>query len=356
MVEHTHYFPILRWKRGEYIALRHLRGADRAGMTPLVELVPGTRPWGGDETPQRVEALVSQIEQSWGTAPLLLDPQHLALETSPASVLTNVWEAMPQQLQLVPVVGLARTSDYFSAVQSALDIAGRVALRIQGSELRRPDISQCVSELLERLQITQENVYLVIDLAYFPDRASPYPSLNELARRLPRWDAWYAVVLASGAFPANLTDFQPGQHLHPRSDWRAWRRLINGENEARRPAYGDYATLHAIYSTPPPRANPSASIRYTASTNWVVMRGEGVRTPTGSGFAQWPANAQLLCERDEFCGADFSYGDAYISEIADQVEHTGNPETWLRAGVNHHLTFVVRQIANLGDAEGNGGP
>lgn len=70
-------------------------------------------------------------------------------------------------------------------------------------------------------------------------------------------------------------------------------------------------------------------------------------TEDSAGFKQYPANAFLLSERPEFCGTAFSYGDQYISEIASQSERTGNAETWLRAGVNHHLTFVVRQIARI---------
>jgi hypothetical protein len=77
------------------------------------------------------------------------------------------------------------------------------------------------------------------------------------------------------------------------------------------------------------------------------MRGEGVFTDDGPGFAQWPANAQLLCERTEFCGAQFSYGDQYISNMSQQAKKTGNAETWLRAGLNHHMVYTTRQVAKL---------
>lgn len=77
------------------------------------------------------------------------------------------------------------------------------------------------------------------------------------------------------------------------------------------------------------------------------MRGEGILNDDGPGAAQWPANAMLLCERPEFCGADFSAGDSYIASRAQMGASTGNPSTWLAASVNHHMTFVVRQMANL---------
>ena len=77
------------------------------------------------------------------------------------------------------------------------------------------------------------------------------------------------------------------------------------------------------------------------------MRGEGVFTDDGPGYAQWPANAQLLSAREEFCGPGFSEGDRYIETMGAQMAKTGNAETWLRAGLNHHLVFTARQIAKL---------
>lgn len=77
------------------------------------------------------------------------------------------------------------------------------------------------------------------------------------------------------------------------------------------------------------------------------MRGEGLRNEDGPGYAQYPANAELLLGRVEYAGADFSYGDQYIEERASHPEKPGSPVTWLRAGINHHMTFVVSQISSL---------
>lgn len=111
------------------------------------------------------------------------------------------------------------------------------------------------------------------------------------------------------------------------------------------PVYGDYTIQCPTYSEAPQYANTSASVRYTYENYWVIMRGEGLRNPGGPGYSQYPANAQLLCEREEFCGSTFSSGDRYINDRALNPAKTGNASTWLQAGINHHITFVVRQIA-----------
>jgi len=77
------------------------------------------------------------------------------------------------------------------------------------------------------------------------------------------------------------------------------------------------------------------------------MRGEDVFKRDGPGFEQWPAQAILLCDLPEYCEETFSEGDKYIRQMSLQRKQTGNVVTWLRAGINHHMTFVVRQLASL---------
>ena len=79
------------------------------------------------------------------------------------------------------------------------------------------------------------------------------------------------------------------------------------------------------------------------------MRGEGLLNKEGPGGAQYTANAILLRDRPEFYGPSFSEGDAYIFERSKRIDKHGNPKTWIQAGLNHHMTVVSRQIANLAD-------
>ena len=57
--------------------------------------------------------------------------------------------------------------------------------------------------------------------------------------------------------------------------------------------------------------------------------------------------AQLIIGQNYFKGADYSDGDKYIAERAADTTKTGNPTTWLKAGLNHHLTLTAKQIATL---------
>jgi hypothetical protein len=68
----NHYVPILRWKRGEKIALRHLQPADKRVITPLIELVPTSFKPGQDGSADPALVLeheVKEIKKDWGTSP-----------------------------------------------------------------------------------------------------------------------------------------------------------------------------------------------------------------------------------------------------------------------------------------------
>ena len=354
MFNHTHYIPILRWKRGEWIALRNLDVGVKARMVPLVELVPkdfAPRRCGNPHSVDRVLfQKVKEISENCGKAPFFVDlwllNPNLRSTNSTHPLEKLAMDARAQQLSLIPVTGLKRSIDYQSAVASIARTDDRgVCIRVHLDDIQRSSFQSALGQLLSYLKLQPEEVDFLADYQVI-DNSSP--SLGSLCKGLPSIGRWRTFTMASGAFPKDLTGFTLGQHLLLRLDWRVWRDQVTASATLpRRPAYGDYTIQHPIFSEPPERANFSASIRYTTDKHWVIMRGEGVFNDDSPGFAQWPANAQLLCGRSEFCGADFSYGDEYIEQMSLQTEKTGSAETWLRAGINHHLTFVVRQIASL---------
>ena len=216
----------------------------------------------------------------------------------------------------------------------------KVAIRLLRSDLRNSSLKGEVDYLIQELSLSPEQIDLIIDLQIIGDSESNF---RDLTQRLPYIDQWKKLIALSGAFPRNLSGFEKNdEHEHPRSDWLWWAR----QDARQRPIFGDYTVQYPLYEEPPVRANFSASIRYTSDDYWVIMRGEGVFNDDGPGFAQFPANAQLLSDRSEFCGPDYSFGDKYIFEMGQQSERTGTAEHWIRAGINHHMTFTANQISN----------
>ena len=355
MFSHRRYVPILRWKEAERLALRDLGDDVRDRITPLVQLVPESIAV-GKRTATAGHALLKvagDMRECWGTRPLLVDlwriDPRLRINGSMHPLAYLARNARASLVSMVPVTGLHRDAAYQTAVREAVAEDKRGScLRLSRGDLGNPSLRPDVQRLLKQLQLEPSQVHLVVDMECHD---GSYPDFDSLSSLVPDIREWRSFVVASGAFPPDLTQWKtPGTYSVPRLDWLAWLGEIElAESLIRKPAYSDYGIYHPTYKPPPGFPNFSASIRYTSEDEWTIMRGEGVRNEGGAGFAQWPANAELLCGRPEFrqCGRAFSAGDAYIAREAGNYAHPGNASTWLQAGFNHHLTFVARQIASL---------
>lgn len=365
MFDHRHYVPILKWKRGEYRALQNLDQKIRQRLTPLCEVPPiaydPSDEGGADPAfDDRVTRLASQVEGAWiKTDRLFLDLGLLQSDARihgkehPVTFIFN--DARARGLKLVPVTGLNRDSEHQAAVAGVTAADGRgICLRIHFDDFNDEDFADAVDNLVSEIGISYAICDIVIDLRSIigvqPSLLTP--SIVSLIAGLPHVTEWRSLTVASGAFPENLTHMALGPNVVPRLDWALWQSITTAKPTLPRiPTFGDYGVVHPILpELDMSTINVSASARYTTDVHWLVMRGRGLRTRGSGGHGQYIAHATALLNRPEFCGADFSAGDGEIAGIAAGTTTGGNPETWLRIATNHHLTFVVTQLASLGDS------
>lgn len=355
MFDHRCYVPILRWKRGEWVALRCLTEEVRTSLTPLVEVTPKSFAPRRDGSLPTVSEALSKVAQdlasNWGWRPVFLDLWHLRAdlrsENGLHALVYLAAEARSRGASPIPVTGVGRGAEYQAAVASAAaGVASGVCIRLLSGDLDRPSLESDIEALLSRLEVERAQTDLIVDLQFVGDTL---PDWSWVLRSIPHQQSWRTLTVASGSFPRDLIRFSVGEHRVRRADWLGWLRVARTAGASERlPTFADYAIQHGVYREPPDRANVSASIRYTSHENWVIMRGRGLRTENGPGSAQYHAEARWLCQSPEiFCGRNFSYGDGYIYERSVRTDPPGSPETLLRAGFNHHITFVARQIASL---------
>jgi len=349
-----HYVSVLRWKRGEHVALASLEGADRDAITPLVEIPPDDFPPDNPEASanlgKRLPRLSAAVEVARGSHRTFVDFGLLGggVKTpggrEPLTEFFSLLEGGGSYT--VPVTGLTRQPDYQIAARSIAIKARELALRLTLNDFIRPTPKGDIDTLLEGHGLVPEEVHLLVDFGLVANAA---PSFSHVCARVPALARWLTFSVLAGSFPKDLSHLPIGTHLLARSEWRQWRKQALQEKPLPRlPTFGDYTTQHPIYRIPPPGANVSASVRYTSEEDWLVMRGEGLRSHGSPGYAQYPAIAALLCDQKEFRGPDFSSGDLYIWQVANQeIASTGSPETWLRAGINHHLVSAIRQLSGM---------
>ena len=374
MSDSNHYIPVLRWKTAEKESLRHLTPESRSNVSPLIELMmPRPDLYKGDtkkERDQRKEEknatelweesielfkkslpkLPEDISKCWGDTQIFVDVRFVDGSIRAQALQDLLTLGKEHNLFLVPVVNMIPVIDLESdkrtreiAVEYAKEENRGLCLRLLRSNLLRKETLKAeINNFLKTSGLSEDQIDIVADFGVADEE---YGLLVDSLGEISNLEAWRSFTVISGAFPQDLTEYKLGDNRVDRSDWNNWADPNTFAKLKRKPAFGDYTIQCPTYKEPPRISFPSASIRYTADTEWVIMRGQGGPHKEAK---QYLANAQLLAGLPEFAEADFSYGDAYIAEKGADLTstQTGSPTTWLVAGINHHLTKAASQVAN----------
>lgn len=366
MVTIKDYIPVLRWKKAERDALAKLDVKIREKITPLFELImPAPKRDKGDYNRILSDSkavlqnnLPSTIDELNKCCPIdstaFVDVHLIDGELRAATLKQILDDSLTSaQATLIPVthiIPVVSTDADMSTRKVAIDYATRsdngLCIRIDRYNLDDETLGQIIDEFVTQNKLDISKTDLMIDLGVVGESDDAKNVAAQL-KRLPALKNWRTIILSGGAFPKDLSEFEKHSHNQViRHDWRVWNALRNTELP-RIPLYSDYAIQHPIFYGQIPGTNTSASVRYADDQRWEVSRGEGLRNKNGAGHQQYPALAQLIIDQNYFKGADYSDGDKYIAERAADTTKTGNPTTWLKAGLNHHLTLTAKQIATL---------
>jgi hypothetical protein len=356
------YVPILLTKRGELAAVADLPPELRPRIAPMFVVHPVDMNFETDSpsktVAEHVRGLGRKIADSWGTERAMLDTTFVIDDTDPSGGLRTITDdAANAGLHLVPVVSPHRPEAHTSTAAELHRLYDNgVCIRLSPSQWPNAPQSQAeLTDLINVLGVTPESVDLVLDLGDEPNTGLVESFARHALAALPNPARWRTLVLAGAAFPRDLTGVPKGQITRvPRHDWHRYQRLASETASAghRVPAFGDYAVAHP---DPTLAINPrfmsiSASLRYTSDDDWLVAKGSELFKGRGGGAggeAIRPA-ARMLLDHEEFCGANFSEGDEWISEVARNPQSScGNPERWRRTATNHHIVFVTDRLAIL---------
>jgi hypothetical protein len=345
-----HYVPVLKWKRGEARALKELAPTVKAACTPLIEVVPIPFDYdaGVDKKSLRkhIDDAVEELATSWGTkAPVFVDVVTLLpAGVGTGNTLTMMFDEMRKAgVRAIPVVSTASPTDVIAAGANAHKKDGRgVFLRERIDDVIAPKYPARVAATLLSLGVSASRVDFMLDMQDVAEnkQATNATAVTSAINKIPNLKSWRTFTLCSTAFPINLSGMAQGVNTIPRADWALWNAL---GKLPRTPTFGDYAVAHWDLQALDPRViKISASIRYTTDDAWVICRGRNVNQ---HGFGQFSSLSKLLVKHSAYCGGTFSAGDDYIAKCAAGGK-PGNHETWRRVATNHHITFVVKQIAS----------
>lgn len=353
-IDSEKYVPILKWRQGEYQALFLLASEIKDSVVPLVIIPP--REFDFEENKMKktvhehVETFPKRLKQKWSTRLALIDT-HESLEDEKMDDGRLVIEYVLEETkslgcEVVPVVGLKRRSLYLDSAKAFTAGSGcGIALRIRLDELNSPTVSADVNALLKYLSVPWDNVDLIVDLGD-PGNFQPYQVFAKVIAG--------AVSKIAGCKSSRSTTFvgtslklsnvkKPGA-TQPRHEWSLYKELRSEiEKYMPAPSFGDYSIEAPDFAEgiDMRMVKPGGKIVYTTIDSWFIPKGGAFRTNT----AQMIGHCNAIISSGHYMNRHYCKGDERIEDTANKVKNCGSLTTWKGVGVNHHITFVVRQIA-----------
>ena len=354
------YVPILKGKEGEFAALEELTPDIRGRIMPLIEVPEIPYDYANQRRAksldQHVAGVAERLRRCFPDGPLYLDLPWFGerdfLEDGRLALEAVLADCAKLGVNAVPVVSRTSPAAYINAAanHAATNPTG-VCVRLVVDDFKEEvdldlDLHRVVNALGGMRTIPTD---LVIDLEDVgQDVSRAILIARSVFSMLPKEYPWRRMILAAASFPQDLSDVDAATTITlPRHEWNLWNALQRRPKQLPSAAlvFGDYTISHPIPKELDPRTmRMSANIRYTTKNDWLIVKGRNVRQ---YGFDQYFDLCDELIERDEYSGREYSWGDKYIEACAKQIKGPGNATTWRKVGVNHHLTLVTREIANL---------
>ena len=374
MVKMMRYTPILKWKKAEARALRDLESNQKNAIQPLLEFIRKTKQV--EENGKKVTVSVSdnellnelsssipqEILLSWGDGRPFFADFTLITPTKVRALFSAALIRKSSRLSLmpIPVINInADLTEYIKYIISLTNeyLGSEICVRFSKADIENSNLLETVlGDFIKEYKLMPSDISILIDLKEDTSSESYRKALKALSK-IVLLDDYKNVIVASGAFPEDMSEVTDENNRLKRADWFNWSQNKTGEHGlSRYPAFADYTIRHPIYNEQAMHHRATATIKYTLHNEWWFFKGKR------SKYDMCLANASVLRKQSEFFGRDFSSGDTYIDDkglyFSDymielqnkpnkKIGGTGNATTWICAGINHHVAVVVDQIANL---------
>lgn len=354
----NHYFPVIKWKRGEKAALHHLDASIKKHITPIIEIPIMDFDYKKGEYKKSLDSHLAptseEILKYWGKERSvyldlrLLEEGNLLhkLEDGSNPMDYILEECRKQDLKIIPVTGTNREDNYLTDIKKAIRIDNLgVCIRIDDRDF--DDITKHLNSILNYLNVAANSVDLMIDFKYIisGSEESNAGKVLDIINSLPNIDDWRTIILSSTSFPIDLSSIAANSiEKIKRVEWNVWE-LVNTNSTIRIPNYSDYVIANPeIKKLDPRKMRRSASIRYTLDQEWLILKGRSIKK---YGSKQYFTLCEELIKLDEFKGQTYSWGDEFIYKCATEKKKPGSGETWRCVGTNHHITLVANQLSSL---------
>jgi hypothetical protein len=249
----------------------------------------------------------------------------------------------------VPVTGLHRDAAHHqAALTAAMQMGAGLCIRLDATDVSTSRLSFTnISSLISEHGLSTEQIFLMLDMqGLFGREAAGEAAQVMRFLSLAEGYRWGGVIVGGYGLPEQLSTTVPpnSQAYIPRVE-QALFKMLNRDVIRSPMWFADYVVLppsvveldwRLIHKVMTPKAI------YTMDDSWLVVRG-GAFTSHPQGREQYYSIAKEIVALSEFSGSNFSAGDKYIHDRAEEKPSPGSPGSWITACVNHHITFTALQ-------------
>ncbi len=344
------YVPIIKSKRGEFSAVRLLQEDVKQHIRPFVDVLPPNRFAHKPKTlAEQLTWVADNVATTWSGAlwvdtfdvgPSIVHGKQVAIEF--------VCRALrAKSLVPIPVTGFERESAHDHAVTRLLsEVATGVCFRLEEEDLLLPaKLQTLLDSKMKLLSVEPPSIDLLLDLRYLgaEPAAARTQMLVRAIQNIQNLDTWRSIIFTGSSMPNSLEGVcERGSHGYlARRELEIWLALQNSSVK-RLPTFGDYTTVPPLYAEMDTRTiakHLGPNVKYTLDKRWYVSRGHSFQK---NGSAQYFSIARDIVSLPDFRGASASHGDHFIAQRAHGGTTCGNPEQWVTASVNSHITWQTR--------------
>lgn len=346
------YVPLLKWKQGEQNALKNLSDGVKCKISPILELVKIPKRKYPPSTKEYIEENINSILSSWGVEQVYIDlydfDEDACLDDGTHFMSYLFDRLVANDVNAIPVVSSTRSNLFKSSIKNICNkYKTGICIRLQEEDFG--DSQAIIKKIMNDNNVRFSDTSLVLD---FKEIHQDKINLNILAiktliEQINKLGMFYRVIFCGTGFPTSLSHIKRNTvGKIPRNEWVLWEKLYNNSSALPiLPEYGDYnITNPDMIEFDPVRMHIGGKIKYTYENDILIFKGSSFRR---DGSHQMHQIASRVVKSSCFMGKDFSWGDEYIYNCSKETVTCGNPTTWVTVGVNHHITYVIKQLSTM---------
>ncbi|MBC1824180.1 beta family protein [Listeria seeligeri] len=224
------------------------------------------------------------------------------------------------------------------------------ALRVTTNEVMDEDFKDVFGEFSKRTPI--KDTFLIIDVGELKAdtlNTSIFTAKGAI-ESIPQLAEFKNIVVSSCSFPKTFQGFDKHEFILINRLESVFYNRLSKQLSDLNIIHSDYCVNHCSDFEFVLGMQPSFNIRYTTKTEFLIYKGDTLKK-AGLAFENVQDACEKLCSHQLYMGRDYSWGDSMINKIAfKEVDKGGSLTTWRAYGTNHHITFMVNQLANQSDS------